>query len=97
MDYYNEKRDFIRMRVETAVTFEYEGETFDAVCIDLSSTGMQIETDAALSLSQGQSMRVLIPSAHAELTGLQANTQIQRLEKLDNGRLSVGLSIISMQ
>lgn len=97
MDYYNEKRDFIRMRVETAVTFEYEGETFDAVCIDLSSTGMQIETDAALSLSQGQSMRVLIPSAHAELTGLQADTQIQRLEKLDNGRLSIGLSIISMQ
>lgn len=97
MDYYNEKRDFIRMRVETAVTFEFEGETFDAVCIDLSSTGMQLETDAALSLSQGQSMRVLIPSAHAELTGLQADTQIQRLEKLDDGRLSIGLSIISMQ
>ncbi len=97
MDYYNEKRDFIRMRVETPVTFEYEGKTFDAVCIDLSSTGMQIETDASLSLSQGQSIRVLIPSAHAELTGLQAETQIQRLETLDNGHLSIGLAIVSMQ
>ena len=97
MNYYNEKRDFIRMRVETAVTFEYEGQTFDAVCIDLSSTGMQIETDVALSLKQGESLRVLIPSTHAELTSLQADTQIQRLEKLDNGRLSVGLAIVSMQ
>ncbi|MDY0248730.1 MAG: PilZ domain-containing protein [Pseudomonas sp.] len=97
MDYYNEKRDFIRMRIETAVTFEYAGKTFDAVCIDLSSTGMQIETDASLSLSQGQSIRVLIPSSHTELTGLQADTHIQRIEKIDNGRLSIGLAIISMQ
>ena len=97
MNYYNEKRDFIRMRVETAITFEYEGETFDAVCIDLSSTGMQIETDASLPLSQGQSIRVLILSSHPELTGLQADTEIQRLEKLDNGRISIGLAIISMQ
>ena len=97
MNYYNEKCDFIRMRVETTVTVEYEGKTFDAICIDLSSTGMQIETDASLALSQGQSLRVYIPSSHPELTGLQADTQIQRLEKLDNGRLSIGLAIIAMQ
>lgn len=97
MSYYNEKRDFIRMRVETAVTFECEGQTFDGICIDLSSTGMQIEADGSLSLTHGQAIRVHIPSSHPELTGLQANTQIQRLEKLDNGRLSIGLAIISMQ
>lgn len=97
MNYYNEKRDFIRMRVETAVTFECEGQTYEGVCIDLSSTGMQIEADGSLPLSLGQLVRVNIPSSHPELTGLQADTQIQRLETLDNGRLSLGLAIVAME
>ncbi|QEY58774.1 PilZ domain-containing protein [Pseudomonas sp. C27(2019)] len=97
MKYYSEKRDFIRMRVETEITLECDGINYDAVCIDLSSTGMQIETSGSVPLSEGQSIRVLIPSAHSKLSSLQAETIIRRLETLDDGRQALGLEITSMQ
>lgn len=43
---YSEKRDFIRMRVEAEVILEHEGKQYPAKCLDLSSTGMQVEVDA---------------------------------------------------
>ena len=39
---YSEKRDFIRMRVESDMTFSYNGQTYAGTCIDLSSKGMQV-------------------------------------------------------
>lgn len=97
MKYYSEKRDFIRMRVETDITFECNGTRYDAVCIDLSSTGMQIETSGSAPLSEGQSIRVLIPSTHSKLNSLQAEAVIRRLDTLDDGRQALGLEITSMQ
>lgn len=97
MNYYNEKRDFIRMRVETPITFECDGTSYAAVCMDLSSTGMQIETSESVPLREGQAIRVLIPSTHSKLSSLLAETVIRRLETLDNGRQALGLEIISMQ
>ena len=40
---YSEKRDFIRMRVDADVVLIHEGDQVSAVCIDLSSSGMQVE------------------------------------------------------
>ncbi|HZJ94154.1 MAG TPA: PilZ domain-containing protein [Thiopseudomonas sp.] len=70
---------------------------YAALCIDLSSTGLQIETEASLEFSQGQKLHVSIPSTHAKLYGLEAETQVQRIEHLDNGYVALGLKIISMQ
>ena len=39
---YSEKRDFIRMQIETTVALEHGDTKLSGVCIDLSSTGMQI-------------------------------------------------------
>lgn len=97
MKHYSEKRDFIRMRVETPITFQFNGENYAAVCIDLSSTGLQIETEHAIEFSQGQKLYVSIPSTHSKLRGLEAETQVQRIDVLDNGRVALGLEIISMQ
>lgn len=55
MKYYSEKRNFIRMRMETPITFELDGTSYAALCIDLSSTGLQIETEARLEFNQGNS------------------------------------------
>ncbi len=97
MKYYSEKRDFIRMRVETAITIECDATHYDAVCLDLSSTGMQIETSGSVPLKQGQSIRVVIPSTHAKLSSLHAEAIIRRLDMLDNGQQALGLEITSMQ
>ena len=91
---YSEKRDFIRMQIETTVALEHRDTKLSGVCIDLSSTGMQIL--ARTNLSMGDKLRVLIPSEHSELKGLDAQTEAVRISQLDDGRQSLGLAILSM-
>lgn len=91
---YSEKRDFIRMRLEAPVTLHHAGGETSALCLDLSSTGMQIE--ANVSLSMGEKVRVHIPSDHSELAGLDAQAEVVRIADLDDGRQSLGLAILSM-
>ena len=47
---YSEKRDFIRMRLEAPVTLHHDGHATPAMCLDLSSTGMQLEAECRLSM-----------------------------------------------
>ncbi len=91
---YSEKRDFIRMHIETAVTLEIDGTSLEGTCIDLSSTGMQIV--ARTALQTGERLRVLIPSEHSALKGLDAQTEVVRVSRLDDGRQSLGLAILAM-
>lgn len=91
---YSEKRDYIRMRLETAVILHHAGQEIPALCLDLSSTGMQIEAEVALST--GDKVKVHIPSEHSELAGLDAHAEVVRVNDLADGRQSLGLAIISM-
>ncbi|MBD9415203.1 PilZ domain-containing protein [Pseudomonas sp. PDM16] len=91
---YSEKRDFIRMRLEAPVTLHHAGREIQAQCLDLSSTGMQVEAECELSM--GDRLKVHIPSEHSELKGLEADAEVVRLTPLDNGRTSIGLAILSM-
>ena len=92
---YSEKRDFIRMRVEAEVILEHEGKQYPAKCLDLSSTGMQVEVDAPLQLADR--LQVRIPSEHSQLRGLDADVEGVRCSRLDDGRLSLGLTILAMR
>lgn len=91
---YSEKRDFIRMQIDTPITLVQSGQAMQGICQDLSSTGMQVL--AATSLSLGDKLRVQIPSEHAELKGLDALTEVVRVDVLEDGRQSLGLAIQSM-
>jgi len=89
---YSEKRDFIRMHVETPVTLSIDGQTFTGTCLDLSSTGMQIKTDSTFKM--GDRLAVHIPSVHSELKGLDAQTEVVRISVLEDGSQSLGLAIL---
>lgn len=91
---YSEKRDFIRMRLETPVILKHAGQEIQAHCLDLSSTGMQLE--ARCQVAMGDRVSVLIPSEHSELKGLQAEAEVVRISALEDGRSSIGLAILSM-
>lgn len=91
---YSEKRDFIRMRLETPVILEHDGQSFEALCVDLSSTGMQLEARTQLAL--GAKVSVRVPSEHGQLQGLHAEGEVVRAIDLADGRQSLGLSISSM-
>jgi len=92
--YYSEKRDFIRMQVETAISLTYGEQTCSGVCLDLSSTGMQVLAKTSLQL--GDRAQVHIPSPHSELKGLEAETEVVRVEAHEDGRQALGLAILSM-
>lgn len=91
---YSEKRDFIRMQIETAITLTHDGQHFEAICQDLSNTGMQVL--AATTLQIGDKVQVHIPSEHRELKGLEAETEVVRVDTHEGGRQSLGLAILSM-
>jgi c-di-GMP-binding flagellar brake protein YcgR len=91
---YSEKRDYIRMRLEAPVSLRHAGREIPALCLDLSSTGMQLEAECALKM--GEKVNVHIASDHNELTGLNAQAEVVRVVNLEGGRQSLGLAIISM-
>ncbi|WP_372876150.1 PilZ domain-containing protein [Pseudomonas sp.] len=91
---YSEKRDYIRMRLEAPVTLQHAGKEIPALCLDLSSTGMQLEVESALKM--GDKIKVHIASDHNQLKGLIAEAEVVRVSDLDNGRQTLGLAILSM-
>ncbi|ANI59534.1 hypothetical protein ACVK1X_002278 [Pseudomonas sp. PvR086] len=92
---YSEKRDFIRMRVDADVSLIHEGDEVQAVCIDLSSSGMQLE--APRSFKVGDRLSVRIDSDHAALKGLEADTEVVWVKAQDGGGQKLGLTILKMK
>lgn len=76
---YQEKRNFIRMKIETPAQVELQdGEKcFQGICRDLSGGGMLVELDAALPV--GSEVKVLIASAHGHAPMLEALTEVARV------------------
>lgn len=91
---YAEKRDYIRMRVDADISLLYAGQIIPAVCVDLSSSGMQIE--APRSFQVGDKISVRIDSEHAALKGLEAETEVVWLADLEEGGQKLGLTILKM-
>ncbi|MBP5967642.1 MULTISPECIES: PilZ domain-containing protein [Pseudomonas] len=92
---YSEKRDFIRMRVDADVVLIHEGDQVSAVCIDLSSSGMQVE--APRSFKVGDRLYVSIDSEHSALSGLEAETEVVWVKDQEGNSQKLGLSILKMK
>lgn len=92
---YSEKRDFIRMQIDADVALIHEGDEVAGVCIDLSSSGMQVE--APQSFKVGDRINVRIESDHAALKGLEADTEVVWIKDQDGGGQKLGLTILKMK
>lgn len=91
---YDEKRDFIRMNLNSEATLHVDGQLFPALCIDLSSTGMQLRS--ASKLATGQQAQVEIGSQHSSLSGLKATVTVVRCEPADHNEYILGMRIEKM-
>lgn len=91
---HSEKRDFIRMRIDTEVTLLHEGQVIAAVCLDLSSSGMQVQ--APQSFQVGDQLEVRIDSDHPSLKGLRASTEVVWIAGQPDGQHTFGLRILAM-
>ena len=88
---YAEKRDFIRMRVDADVSLIHAGQEIAGVCVDLSSSGMQVE--APRECRVGDTLTVRIDSEHAALSGLEADTEVVWASN-EGERQHLGLKIL---
>ena len=91
---YEEKRDYIRMRVDADISLLHAGQVIPAVCIDLSSSGMQVQ--APRTFSVGDKLSVRIDSDHTALKGLEAETEVVWVTDEAEGGQKLGLTIVSM-
>ncbi len=91
---YAEKRDFIRMRVDTEVSLIHAGQEIAGVCVDLSSSGMQVQ--APRQFTAGDLLTVRIDSEHAALAGLEADTEVV-WTKNEGDNQHLGLKILKMR
>jgi len=93
---YNEKRDFIRMKVDTEVTLTLNGsnEQVSAYCRDLSGTGMLIEV--AEAVAEGTVCDTRLPSNNDAFPALDAKIKVLRCIPIEEEKYHLGTEIIEI-
>ena len=91
---HSEKRDFIRMRIDAEVSLLHAGEVISAVCLDLSSSGMQVQAPQRFQV--GDRLEVRLESDHSALKGLHASTEVVWIADQPGGAQRFGLRILAM-
>ena len=87
---FSEKRDFIRMRVNSPVVVRHDGNEYQGFCKDLSGAGMLIETDRPFEI--GSTLNVSIEQKCETHLPFHATVTVSRVEASDDTYL-VGLAI----
>lgn len=95
-----EKRDFLRMRVDSPVTMALadKEESMSGICRDLSGGGMLVEVEKALPI--GTELEVTLASSYGHAPVLQAAAKVTRIIELpdsDAGRNRVGLRLTEIR
>ncbi|MDX1451157.1 MAG: PilZ domain-containing protein [Oleiphilaceae bacterium] len=93
---YDEKRDFIRMKVDTEVILTLDGENKELKghCRDLSGTGMLIEV--AEAIKEGATCSTTLPSGNDAFPSLDATIKVLRCKQLGDSTYQVGAEILSI-
>jgi len=81
---YAEKRNFIRMKIDTMVSFTIRGsaERHEGRCKNLSGNGMLLETGK--KLQTGDSMSITVPSENSHFSNLNATAEVLRVVPVPN-------------
>lgn len=93
---YSEKRDFIRMKIDTTITLNMKDKqkSITGVCKDLSGTGMLIEVDEAIG--KGTELQTSLPSNNAAFPALETTVKVVRCSELENGGYLLGTEILKV-
>ncbi|MDX9874071.1 MAG: PilZ domain-containing protein [Spongiibacteraceae bacterium] len=88
---YEEKRSFIRMRIDTPVQVTHSGQTFVARCKDLSGAGMLITCDRKLAIND--LTEVCIEQEGPNRFPFRASATVSRIEPGAAGEYDIGLTL----
>lgn len=93
---YNDNRNFFRMMVNASMEIEITdadaGRKLEAVCRDLSATGMAAEIDEPIEM--GSSVLVRVEGASPELPALKASCKVVRCTQEESGAYILGIEIL---
>jgi len=94
---YDEKRDFIRMRVDTEITLSLDNSDkhVKGFCRDLSGTGMLIEV--AEQVTEGITCKTTLPSSNDAFPALNASIKILRCIEMGEGKYQLGTEILAIE
>lgn len=90
---FSEKRDFIRMQIDSPVdmTLEHDGDTLSGTCLNLSGGGMMIEVNRVIPV--GTVVEVTVSSGHGHNPMLKANAVVNRVTAEASETCTLGLEI----
>ena len=89
---YSEKRNFIRMRIDSPVDIHLEEEDdIQGLCCDLSGGGMAVEVSRALPV--GTALTISLSSSHGHSPMLKARAHVARVSAGPNETCVLGLEI----
>lgn len=91
---WSEKRNFIRMRINTPVRIQHGSTSFIARCKDLSGSGMLVESDQQLAI--GSIVELFIEQEGDKHLPFHATAEVARVEPADKG-FTLGLFITAIQ
>lgn len=88
---YEEKRDFMRMDINSEAVLRIHGESYPATCIDLSSTGVRLQVSSPAAV--GDEVEVEIISSHSSLSSFRASATVVRCEAASADAQVLGLQV----
>ncbi|TVP52788.1 MAG: PilZ domain-containing protein [Halomonadaceae bacterium] len=94
---YSEKRDFIRMQVDTDIEIRLPStpeRLLQGVCEDLSATGMSVLVTEELPM--GVEVSTKVPSHNPDFPPFETLARIIRCDTVADGRFSLGLEILKV-
>jgi c-di-GMP-binding flagellar brake protein YcgR len=97
---YDDKRNFFRMMVnspcEVVINDDESSRTIQAICKDISATGMSLEVSEA-SIELGTQVEVSIESTSSQIPSLSAKAKVVRCIPESDTVCNVGVEITEMK
>jgi PilZ domain len=88
---YEEKRNFIRMKINTPVQVQAGAEQFVARCKDLSGSGMLLQSERELPL--GTTVEIHIAQEGENRLPFNASAQVVRVDAVNPAGFILGLAL----
>lgn len=92
--YVSEKRDFIRMTIESPATIKWQEQTIECVCQDLSAIGARVLAETAIPLNQEVTFEV--PSQIDRFDPLVSQAIVTRCD-VSEDKFEIGLKVVQVK
>lgn len=90
---FSEKRNFIRMKIDTPVQVRYNGESLTARCRDLSGSGLLLASASALPVDAEVEIHIAQDGENRQ--PFNASARVVRIDSNDEGFI-IGLTLIEI-